>query len=84
MVEEKILTLNLRKKMLKVAKWRRAKSYMQFLREKLEKNFKTKKIKIGKMLNEKIWERSIENPPFKVRIKATKSDDGIVKIELME
>jgi large subunit ribosomal protein L31e len=84
MVEEKILTINLRKKMIKVAKWRRSKDYVKFLKENLKRNFKTDKIKIDQKLNEKIWKRSIENPPLKIRIKAIKSDDGTVKVELMD
>lgn len=84
MAEEKILTINLRKKLIKVAKWRRAKDYVKFLREKLKRNFKTEKIKIDKKLNEKIWERSIEKPLLKIRIKAVKLDDGSIKAELMD
>jgi len=84
MAEEKILTINLRKKLVKVAKWRRAKDYVKFLRERLKRNFKTEKIKIDKKLNEKIWERSMENPPVKLRVKVVKLDDGSVRVELME
>ena len=84
MSEEKILTINLRKKLVKNSRWRRAKDCSKFFRETLEKRFKTDKIKIDKKVNEKIWERGIENPPFKLRVKSIKSDDGTVKIELME
>jgi large subunit ribosomal protein L31e len=84
MAEEKILTINLRKKLIKNSRWRRAKDCSIFFRETLEKKFKTDKIKIDKKVNEKIWERGIENPPCKLRVKSIKSDDGTVKIELME
>jgi large subunit ribosomal protein L31e len=84
MADEKILTLNLRKKMLKVAEWKRGKYYSRLFRKMLEKNLKTDKIKIGTKVNEKIWKRGTENPPLKIRIKSVKQDDGTVKIELME
>ena len=83
MVDEKIMTLNLRKKMVKISRWKRARDYSRIFREILKKKLKTKKIKIDKKLNEKIWKRGIENPPLKIRIKAIKQDDGF-KIELKE
>lgn len=84
MAEEKIFNLNLRKQFVKVARWRRAKDFTQLLRKILKKKLKTDKIKIDKKLNEKIWERGMENPPAKLRIKTVKQDDGTFKIELME
>lgn len=39
---------------------------------------------IDKSLNEKIWERGIQNPPKKISIKATKFDDGLVEVTLAE
>ena len=84
MADEKILTLNLRKKMLKVAEWKRGKYYSRLLRKMLEKKLKTDKIKIDGKVNEKFWKRGTENPPAKIRVKSVKQDDGVVKIELME
>ena len=82
MVEEKILTINLRKKLVKTKKWKKAKNYLKVLRELLRRKFKTDKIKIDGKLNEKIWGKSIENPPSKLKIKVIKSDDGTIKAEL--
>jgi len=84
MVEEKILTINLRKKIVKTKKWKKAKNYSKVLRELLRRNFKTDKIKIDGKLNEKIWEKSIENPPSKLKIKTSKLDDGTIKAELVQ
>jgi large subunit ribosomal protein L31e len=84
MADEKILTINLRKKMLKVAEWKRGKYYSKSFKDLLKKRLKTEKIKIDSKVNEKIWKKGIENPPFKLRIKSVKQDDGITKIELME
>jgi large subunit ribosomal protein L31e len=83
MVEEKILTINLRKKLVKTKKWKKAKNYLKVLRELLRRKFKTDKIKIDGKLNEKIWEKSIENPPYKLKIKVIKLDDGTIKAELV-
>ncbi len=83
MAEEKILTINLRKKLVKTKKWKKAKNYLKVLREFLRRKFKTDKIKIDGKLNEKIWEKSIENPPYKLKIKVIKLDDGTIKAELV-
>lgn len=82
MAEEKILTINLRKKLVKTKKWKKAKNYLKVLRELLRRKFKTDKIKIDGKLNEKIWGKGIENPPSKLKIKVIKLDDGTIKAEL--
>lgn len=84
MVEEKIVTINLRKKITEKARWKRSKSVLRILKEVLKKQTKSDEIKIDKKLNEKIWSRSSERPPTKLRIKLTKLDDGSVKVELMD
>ena len=35
-------------------------------------------------LNEKLWERGIQNPPSRITVKATKFDDGTVEVTLSE
>jgi large subunit ribosomal protein L31e len=84
MVEEKIVTINLRKKIIEKARWKRSKTALRILREILKKQTKSEKIKIDKKLNEKIWSRSSERPLAKLRIKVTKLDDGSVKVELVD
>jgi large subunit ribosomal protein L31e len=84
MVEEKIITLNVRKILIESPKWKRSSSYLKILRKLLEKRMKTDKIKIDKKLNERIWKGGIKNPPPKIRVKIIKSDDGSVKIETVE
>jgi len=83
MAEEKVVVLNLRKKLLKTPKWKRSKELMGLLKKIIEKQG-SKKITIDKKLNEKIWSRSIENPPTKLRVKIIKPDDKSVRVELLE
>jgi len=83
MVEEKILTINLRKKLIERPRWKRSKGVLRVLKDILKKQTKTEKIEIDKKLNEKIWSRSAEKPLTKFRIKIIKSDDGSVRVELM-
>lgn len=82
MAEEKIMVINLRKKVLERPRWKRSKSTLNILKDILKKQTKTDKLKIDKNLNEKIWSRS--KPLTKLRLKIIKSDDGSVKVELVE
>lgn len=84
MPEEKIVTLRLRKEVVKYPKWKRSNKAVGLLREYLEKNVKTEVLKIDKKINEKIWERGSRNFPTKLRIRIVKVDDKTSKAELME
>jgi large subunit ribosomal protein L31e len=81
MVEEKILTLNLRKKLIEKPRWKRSNSVVKILKDVLKERTKAEKIKIDEKLNKKIWVRSIKKPLTKLRVKVTKLDDGSVKVE---
>lgn len=80
-MEEKVITINIRKKLLKMPKWRRASHAARILREVLEKKFKTK-IKLSGSINEKIWAKSIENPVSKLRVRIVKVDEKTYRAEL--
>jgi large subunit ribosomal protein L31e len=74
MAEEKILTINLRKEILKEPKWKRSKQAISTLKKILERHLKTK-VKIGKDINELIWIRGGEKPLTKLRVKLVKVDN---------
>lgn len=84
MVEEKIITINLRKKITEKTRWKRCKITLRLLKDILKKRTKSEKIKIDKKLNEKIWSKSSEKPLTRLRMKLTKQDDESIKVELME
>ena len=75
MAEEKIVKINLRRRMKNMPRWKRKTIFGRLLRERL----KSDKMKISQSLNEKIW--SLKSP--KIRIKVVK-DDKSVKAELVE
>jgi large subunit ribosomal protein L31e len=79
----------LRKKVVKVQQYKRAKKAIRILREFLVKHMKVegrdlKKIKIDRYLNEELWFRGIKKPPAKIKVKAIKKDDGNVYVELVD
>jgi len=82
-VLEREYIIPLRKEFQKAPKYKRAKKTIKALKEFLAKHMKSDNIKIGKYLNLKVWEHGIKNPPHKVKVKAEKFDDGLVKAELV-
>ena len=81
---ERPLTINLRKEIMKVPDYKRAKKAVTAIREFLQRHMKAeaKDIKIGKYLNLKIWEHGIKKPAHKITVIAKKDDKGIVTAEL--
>jgi large subunit ribosomal protein L31e len=57
---------------------------IRLVREFLKKHMKSDDIKIDSSVNEKIWERGIQKVPPKIKVKATKEEDGSVSVTLVE
>lgn len=64
----------------------RAKKAINKTRNELMKHFNSSKeeIYLDNSINEKIWERGIENPPKEIRVRARKFEDGVVEAEIAE
>lgn len=77
MPEERIFVVPLRDP--KCGRKKRTPRAVRKLREFLKKHMKTEKVVITPELNELLWERGIEKPPPRVRIRAVKKDDGTVE-----
>ncbi|MCS7134627.1 MAG: 60S ribosomal protein L31 [Candidatus Pacearchaeota archaeon] len=80
---EKIYTIPLRKEWLKAPKKKRAKKAIKAIREFIARHMKMydknlEKIKISEWVNKAIWCRGIKNPPPKITVKATKTDDKVL------
>ena len=52
--------------------------------EEEEEAEETGKLVISNEVNEKVWSRSIEKPPRKIRVRAAKDKDGVVTVYLAE
>jgi large subunit ribosomal protein L31e len=57
---------------------------IRLVREFLMRHMKSDDIKIDSSVNEKIWERGIQKVPPKIKVKATKEEDGSVSVTLVE
>ncbi|MEK6917179.1 MAG: 50S ribosomal protein L31e [Nanoarchaeota archaeon] len=80
---ERNYNVPLRKGFQKAPRYRKSKKAIITLKEFIAKHMKCSldQIRIGPMLNKKVWEHGIKNPPHHVKITAIKEDD-IVKAEL--
>ena len=81
---ERTFTINLRKEILKVPRYKRAKKAVTAVREYLQRHMKAEEenVRIGTYLNLKLWEHGIKNPAHKITVLAKKDDKGIVTAEL--
>ena len=94
-VEERVYTIPLGKASVRPPK-KRAPRAIQLIRAFITKHMKLEirleeeeegelpKLIISKEVNEKIWDRGIEKPPRKIRVRAAKDSDGNVKVYLAE
>jgi len=79
---ERLYTIPLRIT-LKVPRWRRAARAVRFVRAFIARHMKSENVKIDPKVSEFIWSRGAKKPPRRVKVKAIKYKDGIVKVELV-
>ena len=93
-VEEKTYTIPLGKALIMPPR-KRAPRAMHMIRAYIIKHMKIPtraeeedeeppSLTITKELNERIWDKGIEKPPRKIRVRATKDKEGNVKVHLAE
>ncbi|MFX1410454.1 MAG: 50S ribosomal protein L31e [Promethearchaeota archaeon] len=61
---------------------KRSKKAIRYLREYMTRHFKPESLVISQEVNEKIWERGIQKPPRKIKVRVTKNIDGLCVIYL--
>ncbi|RLG22546.1 50S ribosomal protein L31e [Methanosarcinales archaeon] len=83
-MEERIYTIPLRAAK-RAPRWKRANRAIKEVYIFLSRHTKTdpEMIKLDKSINEKIWERGIQKPPSRIRVRAVKLEDGTVEAELV-
>lgn len=71
--EERVYTIPLRKAK-RTQRKKRSPRALRELKGFLRRHTKTENIKIDSKLNEKIWEKGIEKPPSKLRVRVKKEE----------
>jgi len=79
---EKIITINLRKKLIKSPKWKRSSFLSKLLFETIKKRTHKDNVIIDQSVSKEIWSRGIKNPPTKLKLKISEEDDK-AKVELL-
>jgi large subunit ribosomal protein L31e len=83
-IDERIYTVPLRKAYWIGSRPHRANRTVRILREFVQRHMKPEELLIQPEVNEKIWARGIQKPPRRLRIRATKNADNLVRIYLAE
>ena len=82
-VEERIYTVPLRRAWIAPIKKRTPRA-IRILREFMKKNMKTDNVIISNEVNEKLWSCGIEGSPRKIRVRAVRDEDNIVRVYLVK
>ena len=83
-IDERIYTVPLRRAYWTGSRLRRANRSIRILREFVERHMKPEELFIQPEVNDKIWARGIQKPPRRLRIRATKNADNLVRVYLAE
>lgn len=83
-IDERIYTVPLRKAYWTGSRLSRANRSVRILKEFVEQHMKPEELLVQPEVNEMIWARGIQKPPRRLRIRATKNSDNLVRIYLAE
>ena len=81
-VPERTYTVPLRKEYQKAPRWKRTSKAVIALRQFLQRHMKSKDVRLGKELNQELWNHGIQTPPHHVKVTASKNDKGTVTANL--
>ena len=82
-VEERIYTIPLRRAWISPRK-KRAPRAVRIVKSFIQRHMKPEAIVVSNEVNEKLWNRGIEKPPRKIRVRASKDKEGTVTLHLAE
>ena len=80
--EERIYVVPLAKEYMKAPNWNRTKRAVKALQKFVNRHMKPEALYISQEVNERLWENGIKNPPRKIRVRVTKSVEGLVRVFL--
>ena len=83
-IDERIYTVPLRKAYWTGSRLRRANRAVRILQKFVTRHMKPEELLIQPEVNELIWSRGIQKPPRRIRIRATKNDENLVRVYLAE
>lgn len=78
---ERVYTIPLGKALVASRK-HRVNRAVNIIKEFASRHMKTQEVKLSPILNEFLWENSIEKPPRRVTVKIERAEDGTVSVSL--
>jgi large subunit ribosomal protein L31e len=84
MAEQRILNVNMRGAIEAVPRYKRAAAASKFLAEFVKRHMKAEKVRIDMQVNAALFQRSIKNPPTRIRVICSKDDKKEVTINLIK
>jgi large subunit ribosomal protein L31e len=82
-VEERIYTVPLGRAWV-APRYRRAEKAVTVLRSFVKRHMKPTSIIISPSVNETIWQKGIQKPPRRIRVRLSKDEEGAVTVTLAE
>src|SRR3989338_997434 len=79
---EQTYNIPLRSEVMKAPRYKRAKKAVRAVREFLIRHSGSSDIRLGKHLNEKLWQQGIKNVPHFIKVDTIKDGKGTVTAEL--
>ena len=76
---ERVYTINLGKVLLSQSQHRAVRA-INMIKEFARHHMKTEEIKIEEDLAHQVWSRGVRNPPRKIRVRMSKTDEGYVLV----
>jgi len=81
--EERIYTIPLRRAWIS-PRTKRTPKTVRLIKGFIQRHMKPEAIVISNEVNERVWKRGIEKPPRRIRVRAVKNKEGVVKLYLAE
>lgn len=86
---EREYVIPLRREFNKVPRYKKTNKAIKTIKKFIARHMKVserdlKLVRLDKYLNEFVWSRGIKKPPAKVKVKAVKDAEGIVRVELLD
>jgi len=82
-VEERIYTIPLRRAWI-AARKKRTPRAVRLVKAFIQRHMKPEALVMSNEVNERLWSRSIQKPPRKIRVRAVRDSEGTVTLYLVE
>ena len=84
MAEQRIMTINLRRAIEAVPRYKRAAAAAKFMSQFVGRHMKAQRVRLEIPVNNELFKNSIKNPPTKMRVICSKDEKKVVTVSLIK